>query len=292
MSVNFNINPNNIYIYIRVSTNSQVNDSNGLDNQHEMCEDYINKNFKNNSSVSILSDVGSSYQNKNKLTNLNKLIRKIESNSLIVVGDISRLGRNIYQVFSLLRKIRKTNSHIIGVQDNLCYNHSRIMDKKFYYKIIEAELSSDKKSLISLNRINNIKKHNGYIGRASYGTQIIKKNNIPYIYKKPSEIKIIELMKSQFILNNNYNSVSEYLNNNNFLNRKNIQWTSNNIKNILNKYFPNLKNNINTTNLISTIPDYEKDNEPLNKINNTLNKIEEIEKEINNLKIKINNSNI
>ena len=245
----FNINPSTIYVYLRVSTKTQIYKSNGLDEQNKLCQEYIKKYFPkiNNCEIKFYTDVGSSYYNKNVLFNLNKIIKKISSqtNSLILVRDISRLGRNTFQVFSLLRKIKKSNSYIIGVEENLCYNYSRLMDKKFYHSIIDSEENSDLKSIKSINRIEKIKLMGGYIGRVPYGTQIIKKNDIPYIYKNLDEINTIRIIKKIFLKYLNIVKTTKHLNKSNIKYRNNIDWTEKQIINIVKKFFPNFAQNKN-----------------------------------------------
>lgn len=233
----YNINPDYIYIYTRVSTKPQANDLNGLEEQDLICTSYIQNNKLNNIKTFHYTDIGSSYNEKNKLTQLNKLVKNLVPNSLILVRDISRLGRNIFQVFNLLRKIKKLNSYVIGINENLCYNYSKLMDKQFSYCIIDSEWHSDLKSVKITNRINNIKKYGGYIGRTPYGTHIIKKNNIPYLYKNEKEIDIIKKIGKLFFKYMNISHIVNYLNKNNMLNRKNTLWTDKKILSIVKKYF-------------------------------------------------------
>ncbi len=140
-SNSFSINPTNVYVYLRVSTRAQTHKSNGLEDQRKICQDYLKENFPKSTIFKYYTDIGSSYNEKNVLTNLNKLIKEVslEKNSLILVRDISRLGRNTFQVFSLLRKVTKSNSHIIGIEENLCWNYSRLMDRKFSHAIIDSD---------------------------------------------------------------------------------------------------------------------------------------------------------
>jgi len=179
MSLNtFSIKPDYIYVYLRVSTQAQTYKSNGLEEQNEICRAYIEKYFpKSTNCVEFFTDIGSSYNGKNVLTNLNKIIRKLstQTNTLLLVRDISRLGRDTFQVFNLLKKIKKSNSYIIGIEENLCYNHSKLMDRKFSHSIIDSEEHSDIKSIKSTNRINKIISNGKYVGRVPYGCMIIKK---------------------------------------------------------------------------------------------------------------------
>ena len=166
---NFEINPNRIYVYLRVSTKSQAYKTNGLSDQHKICTEYIKDNFKGYN-ADYYEEIGSSYNNKSNLPVLNKIIRKFEPNSLLIVRDISRLGRDTFQVISFINKIKKLNSHIIGITDNLCYNYSRLMDREFSHKVIDSEKDSDKKNLILTKRISAIKNAGGHLGKAPYGT--------------------------------------------------------------------------------------------------------------------------
>jgi DNA invertase Pin-like site-specific DNA recombinase len=259
-STNFNIKPSIIYVYFRVSTKAQTYKSNGLDEQNQICSDYLKKNYPKYE-VEYYNDIGSSYNDKNILTNLNKIIRKMYTNSLLLVRDISRLGRNTFQVFNLLKKIKKTDSHIISIEENLCYNFTRLMDRKFSHHVIDSEEKSDDKSIKSKNRYNLIKKSGGYTGIVPpYGTQIIKSNKIPYIYKNSNEINTLKLIKDIYLKYLDITKTTNYLNKNNHKDRKNILWTDNRISNILKKYFPNitLDNNSNLIDdILSKYPEFE-----------------------------------
>lgn len=235
--------PNEICVYMRVSTRAQVIGTNGLDNQKKICEKYIETNNFSQIPIKYFTDVASSYINKNTLVNLNKMIRNLSYDTLILVGDVSRLGRNSFQVFSDLRKIKQKKSFIVSIEDELTYGFNRLIDKKFYHKVIDAENSSDLKSEKIKNRINIIKSHGGYIGRKSfYGTQIIKKKNIPYIYKNFSEINIINKMKLKYNKTSDFNKVAKYLNKKKLFNRNNVEWTDSDIKKVLLKYYPAIVN--------------------------------------------------
>lgn len=274
---NFSIKPNNIYVYFRVSTYSQTYKTNGLEEQNNICQNYLNFNFSNfDGDIEFYTDVASSYNNKNILTNLNKIIRKITSqtNSLLIVRDISRLGRDTFQVFNLLKKIKKSKSYIIGIEENLCYNYSKLMDRKFSHIIIDSEEHSDNKSIKSSNRINNILINGGYVGRVPFGCMIIKKNNIPYIYKNPDEINTLKMIKEIFLKYKSILKTMDYLNSNNIKYRNDIKWNESIIKNYLKKYFPNLLKN-NDSDLIdfyfSKYSDYDKTIEIINFNNKFMN---------------------
>ncbi len=246
-SNSFSINPTYVYVYLRVSTRAQTHKSNGLEEQCKVCQDYLKKNFPQNEIFKYYTDIGSSYNEKNILMNLNKLVKEVsfEKNSLILVRDISRLGRNTFQVFNMLRKLKKANSHIIGIEENLCWNHTRLMDRKFSHAVIDSEENSDFKSIKQSNRIKAIRAVGGHIGNAPYGTQVIKNNNIPYLYKNLNEINILRTIKTEFLKCLSIEKTTDYLNNKKIKNRGK-KWSPNQISYILKKYFPNVRINKNS----------------------------------------------
>jgi DNA invertase Pin-like site-specific DNA recombinase len=294
MSLNtFSIKPNYIYVYLRVSTHAQTHKSNGLEEQNEICQAYIKKHFpKLINSIEFHTDVGSSYNGKNKLTNLNKIIRRLstQTNALLLVRDISRLGRDTFQVFNLLRKIKKSKSYIIGIEEDLCYNHSRLMDRKFSHSIIDSEEHSDFKSIKSTNRINKIISNGGYIGRVPYGCMVVKKNNIPYIYKNPNEINIILMIKQVFLKYRNVPKTVKYLNTKNFKYRNGIEWNDKQITNYLKKFFPNLLLNRNSDRTNNYFSKYQELNDDATDNNEKSNIVGE--QNIDTLTTKLENINL
>lgn len=296
----FSIKPDYIYVYLRVSTRAQTYKSNGLEEQNEICQAYIKKNYpKLINSVEFYTDVGSSYNEKNKLTNLNKIIRRLstQTNGLLLVRDISRLGRDTFQVFSLLRKIKKSNSHIIGIEENLCYNHSRLMDRKFSHSIIDSEECSDTKSIKSINRINKIISNGGYVGRVPYGCMVVKKNNIPYIYKNPNEINIIRMIKQVFLKHRNIIKTVKYLNTQNLKYRNGVEWNNKQIANCLKKFFPNLLFNKNSDLVNNYFSKYKELDENLMDIDEKSNitnekNIDVITTKLENVNLNLNNPSV
>lgn len=99
-----------IYIYTRVSTKSQVGEINeyniGIQTQKEICMEYYHRNItehiiNNENSIlepNFIEEVGSSFNDEERLIKLKELIDSLPNNSLILISEISRLGRNIYQV--------------------------------------------------------------------------------------------------------------------------------------------------------------------------------------------------
>jgi len=226
------------YSYIRVSTQKQATEEkHSLSFQKNICESYINT-FYPKTDKYIYDDVGSSYNDKNVLYYLNKMIKHMNDNSIIVITDISRLGRNIKQVFNILRKVEKKKSYIISINDSLCYNHTKIMNKQFLHKIIDSEYSSDLKSEKIKKSINYIRHNGGHIGKPPYGYKVTKNaKNIPILIENEDEIQIIDHIIELSQNNNSYQEISDILEKEDIM-CKNNYWTKKSIKHILDKFYP------------------------------------------------------
>lgn len=231
MSSNFNINNvGDVFAYCRVSTWKQYNQNDnytcGIDNQYEACQRYSNNTLHSNINY-YHHDVGSSYNGKNILKELNKLTKLINNNDVILVHDVSRLGRNIEQVFKLLLAVKRKGCYIISVTDNVCYGKTRLMDKKFWYKIIAAEEDSDKKSERMTLRIAKIRAKGGHIGIVPYGYTLQKMNGVPRLVKSEEEQAIMKIIKSDRQKNISPQRTADKLNVNST--RKGKQWTRYNV---------------------------------------------------------------
>ena len=229
--------PSNAYIYNRVSTGRQAQkDSHSLQDQKKICTEYIKEYFPNLNNF-LYDDIGSSYNGKQVLTQLNKLVLHLKENSIIIVSRISRLGRNIKQVMDILRKIEKKKSYVISVEESICWNMSKVMNNNFLIKVIESEKESNILSETIIKRQSNIKKLGGYVGKPPYGYKIIKNNkNIPVLVENSIEIDIVNKIIDLANKNYSYENISLYLNNKSIGYRKNT-WTSNSVKYILDKFY-------------------------------------------------------
>lgn len=231
MSFNINVD-GDYYIYTRVSTKIQAsNEANGFDKQDKTCEYYAEKIHKKSiNNINYYSDIGSSYNNKSKLRELNLLADEIKPKSLLLIHDVSRLGRNTLQVLNFLTLLEKKFCFIVSVSDNVCFGKSKLLNKKFYRKIIDAEEKSDIKSDRMIGRISIIKQQGGYVGRSPYGFMIKKVNNRPKLVKNPEEQQIISIIK-KLLKTKSIQEIAIMLNRTSSTKRSK-HWTVTNIKSI------------------------------------------------------------
>ena len=101
---------NMIYGYIRVSTDKQT-----TENQHYEIEEFCKK-----SGLQIdewIEETISSTADLEK-RKLGKLIRKIQKDDLIIASELSRLGRNLLQVMSMLNRLLDKDARVWTIKDN------------------------------------------------------------------------------------------------------------------------------------------------------------------------------
>lgn len=99
-----------IYGYIRVSTDKQT-----VENQR-----FEINNFLNNQKLSAdswIEETISGTKNYDK-RQLGKLLKKLNSNDILVCTEISRLGRSLFMVMEILNICMKKNCRVWTIKDN------------------------------------------------------------------------------------------------------------------------------------------------------------------------------
>jgi DNA invertase Pin-like site-specific DNA recombinase len=239
-----------IYIYTRVSTRKQSYDNhNGLHIQYTSCSEYTLKNYKKHKNIFNFIDIGSSYDKKNILTKRNKLLKESINNSLVIIYDISRIGRNTIDTIKFLEKIKQKDIMIHSVKDNLTFNKSKLMDKDFYRKVIDSENNSDLKSIAVKKSFSDIKNKGGHIGKAPFGYYTIKINNIRHLKEDSHEQEMIKLINKKIRYfsrhcKNPYSKTAEYLNDES-LKYKNKPWNRQNVKYVINLSLKYINHSVN-----------------------------------------------
>ena len=99
-----------IYGYIRVSTNKQT-----LENQRWEIEEYCRKH---NIIVDRWVEETISSTQDLKKRKLGKIINKLKTNDVVIATELSRLGRKLLEVMSILHHCMNTEATIITIKDN------------------------------------------------------------------------------------------------------------------------------------------------------------------------------
>jgi DNA invertase Pin-like site-specific DNA recombinase len=244
-----------ICVYTRVSTKKQSDDKkHGLSYQKDLCKGYIDKFYSLSNDISYREDVGSSYKSKSILREMCELIRKLKPNTLIVVSEVSRLGRNYSMVENVLKSIQKKKSFVISISENLVYGLSKLKNGQFIHKVNDSEKESDVLSMRVKNTHEYIKRNGGYIGKPPFGYFVTKNSrNLPVLKEKPEDFELIDRIVNLTTDCYTYAEIANIMNTKKIFYKGKL-WTSAKIKVILKKFYPehmllslspNTKQNIN-----------------------------------------------
>ena len=194
-----------VYAYIRVSSDKQT-----CSNQHFCINEYVIKN-----NIKIYKYIEETISSKKPLEKreLGNLINNIMiENDTLIITEISRLARNLYELANILQLTVQKNIKVISIKENYIFQNdlqSKIMVYTFGLSAeIERELISSRTKM-SLEKL---KENNIKLGRP-IGTKNKNSNFLKYKTKIEKLIKNgitqIEISKQ---LNISQSSVSRYIN--------------------------------------------------------------------------------
>lgn len=193
-----------VYIYSRVSTKKQVDEKGeygiGIQAQKEILSAYYASDLSDqlNLEPEFVSDVGSSFNDKDKLVNLDRLIEEMPTHSLILVHDISRLGRNVYQVFgNVYERVEQKNSMIYSFLEKKFFGRTRREDLDFFHATVNSEGFSIGKSEAIIALFDYVRRNGGHIGGIPYGKKIKRgSRGIHKLVNDPTQQRAIRRIKA------------------------------------------------------------------------------------------------
>ena len=191
-----NINSLNIssqtIIYSRSSTKKQ-NDFNinsaSINTQIHSCLEFCKNNKLD---VKFMRSETCSARNCNNQKKLLEIIENYENINLVIF-DISRFSRNISDGIKIIEKCFKNNIIIYFVKEELKVKNKNDLPK-FTSQLINAHIESDTISYRLTESIKYRKSLGNHIGKAKYGYNIIKENNINKIIENTKEQLIIQII--------------------------------------------------------------------------------------------------
>lgn len=146
-----------IYGYIRTSTTLQHNE-----NQHFEIENYaLSQNLVVDKwieeTISSKKEIGE--------RKLGKLLKKIKANDIIIASELSRLGRNLLQVMSILHHCMSVGCQVWTIKDNYKLG-SDIQSKVLAFAFgLSAEIERDLISQRTKRCLDRLKAEGKHIGR-------------------------------------------------------------------------------------------------------------------------------
>ncbi len=99
-----------IYAYIRIST----------DRQHQENQQYEIETFIQNNNINIDKWIKETISSKKELEDrkLGRLLKRLKQGDILISTEISRLGRNLMQVMSILHHCMKIGCQVWTIKDN------------------------------------------------------------------------------------------------------------------------------------------------------------------------------
>ena len=123
--------------YLRVSTSGQE-----LNNQRLAILDYAHKN---NLQISKFIESQFSSRKSVKERNLDQLFSNINSGDLVLVSELSRLGRSVGQIIQLIDELIKLKVRFIAIKENIQLNGKQDIQSKMMVTMfgLFAEIERD-----------------------------------------------------------------------------------------------------------------------------------------------------
>lgn len=177
----------NVYVYVRVSTNMQ-----SIDNQLLEVYNYCEKERIYPPKKNIYYDEGiSGYKVSWKDRKIYDVITKCKKNDIIILPELSRAGRNMYEVNEIIAHCKNNNITLIDVKNKIKFDgqlHSAILGQLYgMFSLIERNLISE--------RVKNGMAKAKLEGKLKGRKRCVKKNKLD---DKHEEIK--EIMKEDISL--------------------------------------------------------------------------------------------
>ncbi len=155
-----------VYGYIRVSTDHQT-----MENQRFEIQRFCEKNdmiidFWIEETISSTKDL-----NKRKL---GRLLRRIKKDDLIIASELSRLGRNLLQIMSILHHCMNIGAQIWTIKDNYRLG-TDITSKVLAFAFgLSAEIERNLISQRTKEALARVKAEGGHVGRPRGSSNIRK----------------------------------------------------------------------------------------------------------------------
>lgn len=192
-----------IYGYIRTSTEKQNNE-----NQHFEIE-----NFATANNIHIDKWIEETISSKKPLEErkLGKLLKKLKPDDILITSEISRLGRNLLQIMSILHHCMNIGCQVWTIKDNYRLG-SDIQSKVLAFAFgLSSEIERDLISQRTKQCLARLKSENRPIGRPKG-----RKNKITKLSGKEELIKKllsqnIKKVKIAKMLNVDYTTLYKYL---------------------------------------------------------------------------------
>ena len=215
-------------LYIRVSTDRQVNEGDSLEEQEKELRKYCD--YRNFQIHKLYIERGKSGGNTNR-PEYQALIKDIEAQRLntVVVKKLDRLSRSLLDFESLMVTLQNHNVDFISLREQ--FDTTNAMGKAMLrMALVFAQLEREQTS----ERITDVMTHRASMGHYNggpvpYGYHVLNKELLP----NKREQAVVELIFSKFMEIRSMASVARFLNDARIHNRKDQPWVDTQIQSML-----------------------------------------------------------
>ena len=217
----------NVYGYVRVSSEKQVEKDNSIKVQIDYIKDYCERNKWN--LVNIYEDLGVSGKIRGR-DGLMRLFDDLKKNKIdcLIVYSLSRFSRKLKDVLEFIDILEKNDIKFVSIKENL--NSGEIVGKMMMGILgsvneFEVNLLGERISDVKQSKKEKLEHYNGKICFGVYkrGKKLIKN------YR---EIEILELICSLREEGMSYFRISDYLNENGYKSKEKCKWYGSSVRSV------------------------------------------------------------
>lgn len=222
----------NTIIYIRVSTQRQVEHGKSIENQLKRLRDYCS--FNNFENIIEISDEGISGKNQNRV-GFKKMMNLIKNHQVdnVVVYSLSRFGRNTIDTIQTIELFNKLNVSLHSLTENLDTSSSI---GRFFISILSSLSQLEREQIGERTKsVLQMKKQKGErVGQINFGYKLGENNKLVICEDEQETLSIIKKLKRNGFT---FQRVSDELSRLKRQSKKNgTNWSKNQVTRLFNKY--------------------------------------------------------
>jgi site-specific DNA recombinase len=226
--------------YIRVSTETQVNNGQGLDIQEQEIKSYCNKN--NIKLIEVFRDEAMSGANENR-QGINELLEYVKENDIdrVIIHKLDRLSRDTMYGLFIRKELKKIDVELLSIKEENISGNDPIQNLMqtiiFAFAEFEKEQISNR---MLLGRRSKAEKGIKASGNCPFGYRYKynESGKNPVVVIDDDKYIIVKDIFNKYLYGMSLQKIADNLNNNNIMTNSNKPWSKQSIQVILkNKFY-------------------------------------------------------
>jgi site-specific DNA recombinase len=225
--------------YIRVSTETQVKNGQGLDIQEQEIKEYCKKN--NIKLVKLFTDKAMSGANEDR-KGINDLLQYVKENQIdrVIIHKLDRLSRDTMYGLFIRKELKKVEVELLSIKEENISGHDPIQNLMqtiiFAFAEFEKEQISNRMLLGRRDKANKGSKSSGNCP-IGYKYQYSDQGKIPIVVVDSHKAKIVKDIYKLYLDGLSLQKIADELNGEGILTERKKQWTKQAIHLILTNDF-------------------------------------------------------